>query len=97
MSKVAEEHMPTPESLHDVGDIPNLLTTTHEGELFLHFESSAHDKGRILIFATSCNLELLEDCKNGIVIPRFNLARCFFIKFIQDTGKLFKEKSSSYS
>ena len=61
--KAAEEHMPTPKTLPDVGDVPRVLTTTHEVEFFLHFDSGAHDKERVLIFATSCNLETLEDCE----------------------------------
>ena len=61
--KATEEHIHTPKTLPDVGDIPSVLTTTHEGELFLHFDSGAHDKGRILIFATSCSSKIFESCE----------------------------------
>ena len=33
--KAAEEHMPKSETLPDVGDIPSVLTTTHEGEFLI--------------------------------------------------------------
>ena len=42
--------MPTPKTLPNISSV---LTTTHEGELFLHFDSGAHDKERILYFAIS--------------------------------------------
>ena len=63
VKKAADEHMPTPKTLPDVGDIPSVLTTTPKGELFLHFDSGAHYKGKFLTFTTSCNLEILEDCE----------------------------------
>ena len=57
----AHFHMPTPKILTDVADIPESLKITHGGEEFLYYDSGSHDPARLLIFATSSNLGVLED------------------------------------
>ena len=90
--KATEEHMPTPKTLPDVGDNPSVLTTTHEGEFFLHFDSGAHDKERILIFATSCILEILEDCEKWYCDGTFATLPDVFYKVYTIHGEIVQGK-----
>ena len=46
--------------LKELGDIPEPLTKTHDGQSFLHYDSGV-SASRLLIFCTSPALELLNE------------------------------------
>lgn len=55
----ANRPYPNPNALNEIA-IPQPLTVTKQGDLFLYHDSGADDPERFLIFATESNMEFLQ-------------------------------------
>ena len=71
-----------PRSLMDLMEIPELYRQTFSGDNFLLYDSRAYDEipnGRVIVFGTRRNLELLLECDIWSVDGTFKVS--LFLKF----------------
>lgn len=68
-----------PRSLADLDEIPDLYRRTFAGDNFLLLDSKAYDEvpnGRVIVFATRRNLEVLRECDVWYVDGTFKVSLC---------------------
>lgn len=66
-----------PKSLADLDDLPETYQRTVTGDNFLLYDSKAHGEipdGRVLVFATRRNLEVLKECDEWYVDGTFKVS-----------------------
>lgn len=79
--KRAENTPANPKSLADLDEISELYTKTVSGDNFLLYDSKANDKvpdGRVLVFYTKRNLEILRECNVWFADGNFEVIIIFF-------------------
>lgn len=70
-----------PKRLVDLGDIPEKYRRTLSGDNFLLYDSKAHEEipeGRVLVFATKRNIQVLRECEDWYVDGTFKVSFCYF-------------------
>lgn len=72
----AKNTPPNPKSLEELNEIPDLYCRTVTNDNFLLYDSRANDEiptGRVLVFATRRNLEILRECDVWFVDGTFKV------------------------